>query len=112
MTTPQQVSLQVARRGAKMFEKLNIPIIGIVENMSYVKCPSCHSAVNLFGKGTETFAKELNTKILQKFPLLESVNESAEKGVPIIFANSESEESLAYKRLAESLLEYISKIKE
>lgn len=111
MTTPQQVSLQVARRGAKMFEKLDISIIGIVENMSYVKCPSCHSEVNLFGNGTDAFAQDLKTKILQKFPLLESVNESAEKGVPVVIANPESEESLAYKRLAESVLEYINKIK-
>lgn len=90
-----------------MFEKLNIPIIGIVENMSYVKCPSCQSAVNLFGTGTEAFAQELKTKILQKIPLMESINESAEKGVPVVIEKTESEGSLRYRKLAESVIEYL-----
>lgn len=110
MTTPQQVALQVARRGAAMFNKLNVPIIGIVENMSYVKCPSCLSDIELFGKGTETFAGEFKTKILQKIPLTPSKNASAEKGVPIVIEDSESKQSLAYKELANIVKEFLNKI--
>lgn len=109
MTTPQQVSLQVARRGAKMFEKLQIPLVGVVENMSHVKCPSCKSTVDLFGRGTELFAEELKTEILQKIPLVEAINRSAESGVPVVIQNPESEESLSYKQLAEKVEGYLNK---
>lgn len=59
VTTPQNAALQVARRGAVMFQKMKIPIGGIVENMSSITCPRCSHEVQLFGEGTESLAKEL-----------------------------------------------------
>lgn len=59
VTTPQNAALQVARRGAAMFQKMNVPLAGIVENMSGVTCPKCSHEVQLFGNGTEDLAKEL-----------------------------------------------------
>ena len=59
VTTPQKVALDVARRGAKMFEKLKIPIFGIVENMTSVTCPKCDHEVLLFGEGATNLAAEL-----------------------------------------------------
>lgn len=107
VTTPQQTSLQVTRRGANMFQKLNVPIIGIVENMSYIKCPSCSSTVDLFGSGTESFATEIGCKILQKIPLLQTITESGDKGVPVVVADPENEQSLVYKKLARDVTGYL-----
>lgn len=92
-----------------MFEKLNVPLIGIVENMSFVKCPSCKSEVNLFGKGTEALTNEFSVKILQKIPLLDCINESAEKRVPVVIENPKNEASLSYKNLAKDVEEFLSK---
>lgn len=110
MTTPQQVAVQVARRGAKMFEKLNVPLIGIVENMSFVTCPSCKSEVSLFGdKGSGVLTQEFGIEVLQKIPLMDCINASGEKGVPVVIENPNSEASVAYKKLAESVEGYLNK---
>lgn len=58
VTTPQQASLQVVRRGITMLKKLNVPIVGIVQNMSNIICPSCNKNVSLFGNGTKQLADE------------------------------------------------------
>lgn len=62
VTTPQKVALEVTRRGANMFKKLDIPVAGIVENMSTVTCPECMTEVSLFGNDTMALAKELGNK--------------------------------------------------
>lgn len=63
VTTPQKVALEVTRRGANMFKKLDIPVAGIVENMSSVTCPRCMTEVPLFGNATLSLAKELGNKL-------------------------------------------------
>lgn len=62
VTTPQKVALEVTRRGANMFKKLDIPVAGIVENMSVVICPKCMTEVSLFGNDTLSLSKELGNK--------------------------------------------------
>lgn len=62
VTTPQKAALEVTRRGANMFKRLNIPIAGIVENMSSVVCPKCNNEITVFNDGTKAIAKELGTK--------------------------------------------------
>lgn len=64
VTTPQKVALEVTRRGANMFKKLNIPVAGIVENMSSVICPKCMTEVPLFSNATLSLVKELGNKLL------------------------------------------------
>lgn len=59
VTTPQKAALDVARRGAKMFEKLNVPIAGLIENMTSVTCPNCSQEVTLWGEGSTALATEL-----------------------------------------------------
>lgn len=77
VTTPQKVALEVARRGANMFKKLNIPIAGIVENMSTITCPNCMSEVSLFGNAMSLVAKELGNKfLLTSFTLLNKILDS------------------------------------
>lgn len=62
VTTPQKVALEVTRRGANMFKKFDIPVAGIVENMSTVTCPKCMTEVSLFGNDTLSLAKELGNE--------------------------------------------------
>lgn len=64
VTTPQRAALEVARRGAKMFKKLDVPIAGIVENMTSVTCPKCNHEVPLFGEGAAPLADELGNCLL------------------------------------------------
>lgn len=90
-----------------MFNKLGIPIIGIVENMSSVKCPACSNSVKLFGDGAEAFAKDIGSVIIQKIPLLQQITESCDNGIPIVIKNPDSEEALAYKNLAQKVVEYL-----
>lgn len=64
ITTPQKAALEVTRRGANMFKRLNIPIIGIVENMSNVICPKCNNKISLYNGETQIIAKELGIKFI------------------------------------------------
>lgn len=64
ITTPQTTALEVTRRGANIFKHLNIPIIGIVENMSSVICPQCNNEIILYNDGTRMIAEELGIKVM------------------------------------------------
>lgn len=91
-----------------MFKKLNVPIIGVVENMSTVRCPSCLNSVKLFGEGVESFAKEIDSTILAKIPLLQQISECCDNGVPLVVQNPNCEEALAYKELAKKVVGYLN----
>ncbi|XP_029175570.1 iron-sulfur protein NUBPL isoform X3 [Nylanderia fulva] len=109
VTTPQKAALEVTRRGANMFKKLDIPVAGIVENMSTIMCPKCMTEINLFGKATLSLAKELNVDILQKIPMHESIAESSDNGKPIVLAAPKTRQAEAYKELAEHVITFLNK---
>lgn len=109
VTTPQSTSIQVTRRVATMFQKLNVPVIGVVENMSTVKCPKCDHNVKLFGEGVDKFAKEVNTSVLLRVPLIGGISECADKGVPIVIEKPGSDVSLGYNSLANYVVNYLNK---
>ncbi|EGI62465.1 PREDICTED: iron-sulfur protein NUBPL [Acromyrmex echinatior] len=109
VTTPQKVALEVTRRGANMFKKLNIPVAGIVENMSSVTCPKCMTEVPLFGNATLLLTKELGVGILQKIPMHDSIAESSDSGKPIVLAAPKSRQAEAYKELAEHVVTFLNK---
>ncbi|TGZ45770.1 putative histone-binding protein Caf1 [Temnothorax longispinosus] len=109
VTTPQKVALEVTRRGANMFKKLNIPVAGIVENMSSVTCPKCMTEVPLFGNATLSLAKELDVDILQKVPMHESIAESSDSGKPIVLAAPKSRQAETYRELAERVVTFLNK---
>ncbi|OAD57028.1 Iron-sulfur protein NUBPL [Eufriesea mexicana] len=90
ITTPQKAALEVTRRGANMFKRLNIPIIGIVENMSNVICPKC-------------------IQILQTIPLSENIANSCDTGKPIVLSAPKSIQADAYKYLAKHVILYLAK---
>ena len=103
VTTPQEVALADARKGAEMFRmpQVNVPILGIVENMSYFSTPeNPEKKYFLFGKGGgETLAQELNVPLLAQLPIVETVREGGDSGSPIAI-KSESESGKAFMLLA------------
>lgn len=91
VTTPQDVAAGDALRGAKMFERVGVPILGIVENMSYFECPHCGKPSALFGSGGgRRLAELLDLPLLSEIPLYPRVMEGGDSGRPIVIAEPES----------------------
>ena len=100
VTTPQEVALIDARKAVSMFQKVNVPILGIIENMSYFLCPSDGQIYHIFGKGGgDHEAKRLGVPLLGQIPIEMSVRESGDEGHPI--ALEETAQSLASKTFHE-----------
>ena len=101
VTTPQDIALLDARKGLKMFEKVGIPILGIVENMSTYVCPKCNNIENIFGSGGgEKMCKEYSVEFLGSLPLNLSIREQADSGCPTVVAEPNSIISEQYKAIA------------
>lgn len=104
VSTPQDVALADARRGVKMFNKVDVPILGIVENMSCFKCPHCGEPSYIFGKGgTHGTASEMGLEFLGEIPLEVEIREACDQGQPIVLAAPDSVVSRAYGQLAEKV---------
>jgi ATP-binding protein involved in chromosome partitioning len=104
VTTPQDVALDVARRGIAMFEKVNVPILGIIENMSYYICPHCHQHDDVFGHGgARQEASRLDVPFLGEIPLFTEIRVCGDKGQPIVLAAPESVPATAFRALAATL---------
>jgi ATP-binding protein involved in chromosome partitioning len=102
VTTPQEVSVGDALRGAKMFQRVNVPVLGIIENMSWFECPHCGKPSALFGSGGgERLATELELPLLGQIPLYPRVLEAGDQGLPIVIADPESSAAKALTRIAE-----------
>ena len=85
VTTPQQVSLADSRRAVAMYKKLNIPPLGIIENMSYFVCPNCQHEADIFGHGGgEQMAAELGVPFLGRIPIYQPIREGGDSGVPLM----------------------------
>ena len=85
VTTPQKVSLADSRRAIKMYQKLNIPTIGVVENMSFFACPNCHHESDIFGHGGgEGLATEQQVPFLGRLPVYQPIREGGDSGVPLV----------------------------
>ncbi|XP_042031543.1 iron-sulfur protein NUBPL-like isoform X1 [Salvia splendens] len=105
VSTPQDVALMDARRGVKMFSQVNVPILGIVENMSYFKCPSCDEAHYIFGKGgAQKTADEMGMRFLGELPLETGIRSGSDEGVPVVISNPESCVSRAYGDIAQKIV--------
>ena len=111
VTTPQSVSLDDSRRSLDMFKKFNIPIAGIIENMSGFIAPDTGVEYDIFGKGTSgPMAEEFNTKILAEIPIEPSIRTGGDEGKPITFVNPSSESSKRYAAAAQAILIQIDEI--
>ena len=109
VTTPQRVSLADTRRAVKMYEKLNAPVLGLIENMSHFVCPGCGREADLFGRGGgEGLATELGVPFLGRIPLYEPVRSGGDNGVPIVIGEPESAPGQALFAAAERVAARIS----
>jgi ATP-binding protein involved in chromosome partitioning len=109
VTTPQQVSLADSRRAVKMYEKLDIPPLGVVENMSYYECPSCHHESAIFGRGGgETMAGELGVPFLGRLPIYEPIRVGSDVGIPLVIAEPQSSATEAFMKVASQAAAQIS----
>jgi ATP-binding protein involved in chromosome partitioning len=101
VTTPQVVATGDALRGVKMFERVNVPVLGIVENMSYFECPHCGKPSAIFGEGGgERLANEVGLPLLARIPLDPRVVAGGDTGAPIVVAAPESSAAVALTALA------------
>jgi ATP-binding protein involved in chromosome partitioning len=101
VTTPQELALSDARRGITMFRKVGVPILGVIENMSSFICDGCGKESFIFGHGgAQKISKEMNVGVLGAIPLMVSVQESADKGVPVIVEHPNSPVAAAYNTMA------------
>ena len=101
VTTPQDVAVGGVLKGIRMFETLDVPIVGIVENMSGFVCPTCDSAHDIFGNGGgEKLAATLGLPFLGAIPLGMAVREEGDRGLPTVIGRPESVEARAFREVA------------
>lgn len=104
VTTPQDVSLKIARRGLGMLEQVKVPVLGVIENMSGFTCPSCGTVTHIFHRGGgEAVARELAVPFLGKVPLDPGVVDCGDEGRPVVIAFPDSPAAAAYAGIARAL---------
>ncbi|MCW5751441.1 MAG: iron-sulfur cluster carrier protein ApbC [Alphaproteobacteria bacterium] len=110
VSTPQDIALLDARKGLNMFRKVDVPVFGIVENMSYFSCPNCGHRADIFSHGgAKRTAEELGCDFLGEIPLHMDIRETSDGGEPIVVSRPGSEQAKAYLRLAELVAERIER---
>jgi ATP-binding protein involved in chromosome partitioning len=106
VSTPQDVALLDARRGVRMFERVKVPVLGLVENMSVFCCPNCGHRAEIFGHGgARREAERLGVEFLGELPLALNIRELADAGTPIVAARPDTAEAAGYRRIAARLWE-------
>ena len=109
VTTPQQVSLADSRRAVAMYKKLNIPPLGIVENMSYYVCSNCRHEADIFGRGGgEKMAADLGIPFFGSIPIYQPIREGSDTGVPLMISEPESPAARAFTAAAERVAAQVS----
>ncbi len=110
VTTPQVLAVNDVRRALAMLRKVEVPAIGIVETMSYYKCPGCGREENIFGEGGgEKLSKETGVPLLAKIPMEIDLVAASDAGIPIVVAKPDSEAARAFAHLAEEVVNYVKK---
>jgi ATP-binding protein involved in chromosome partitioning len=109
VTTPQQVSLADSRRAVRMYQKLNIPTLGLVENMSFYECTNCHHEARIFGHGGgQQMAEQLSVPFLGRLPLYEPIRVGSDRGIPLVIAEPDSAGTRAFNDLAEAVMSQLA----
>ncbi|MBA2606670.1 MAG: Mrp/NBP35 family ATP-binding protein [Acidobacteria bacterium] len=109
VTTPQAVSLADVRRAVKMFETVAVPVLGVIENMSYFVAPDTGNRYNIFGTGGgKQLANEYNLRYLGEVPLGMEVREGGDAGVPVVVSNPDSPQAKAFRIIAEEVARQVS----
>ena len=101
VTTPQDVAMNVAVKALGMFSKLNVPIVGVIENMSYLQCPHCNEQINIFGRGGgQKISEKFDIPLLGEIPLFPQIMEGSDKGKPVIISDPDSIQANALRKMA------------
>lgn len=110
VSTPQDIALLDARKGINMFKQVSVPVLGIVENMSYYVCPSCGRRADIFSHGgARQVAERLGTEFLGEIPLDIEIRETSDAGLPITVSKPESPHAEAYRRIARRIVEKLAR---
>ncbi|XP_052091498.1 iron-sulfur protein NUBPL-like [Mytilus californianus] len=108
VSTPQDIALLDARRGTEMFEKVNVPVLGLIQNMNVYVCPNCGHTEHIFGKdGTKKLAEELSLDILGDVPLDIQIREGSDSGQPVVVSSPDSLQAQVYVNIAKKVTEKI-----
>jgi ATP-binding protein involved in chromosome partitioning len=109
ITTPQDIALLDAKKGLNMFRKVDVPVFGIVENMSYFLCPHCGERSDIFSAGGgRREAEKLGTELLGEIPLDMVIRETSDGGQPVVVSHPDSDHAKAYLRIAEHVWQKIT----
>src|SRR5688500_4405528 len=109
VTTPQQVSLADTKRAIRMYQKLDITPIGLVENMSFYECTNCHHEADIFGHGGgEALASSMGVPFLGRLPVYQPIREGSDAGVPLVVSESGSQAARAFMTVAERTVEQLA----
>jgi len=111
VTTPQTVSLADSRRAIAMYKKLEIPTLGIIENMSHYVCPSCHHGSDIFGEGGgQRIADELNVPFLARIPIYTPIRVGSDTGVPLVISEEDSPAAKAFFDASDRMATQVSMV--
>ncbi|WP_394810214.1 iron-sulfur cluster carrier protein ApbC [Phytohalomonas tamaricis] len=112
VTTPQDIALLDARKGIEMFRKVNVPVLGVVENMSLHTCSNCGHTEPVFGEGGGArIAAQYDTEVLGRLPLSLSIREQVDGGNPTVVAQPDSDVAITFKEMARRINEQLSTAK-
>ncbi|HYL31888.1 MAG TPA: iron-sulfur cluster carrier protein ApbC [Stellaceae bacterium] len=109
VSTPQDIALMDARKGLNMFRKVNVPVLGFIENMSYFLCPHCGERTEIFSHGgARKEAEKLGTEFLGELPLDVAIRETSDGGKPIVVSQPDSPHAQVYKQIATRIWEKLN----
>ncbi len=109
VSTPQDIALIDARKGLNMFRKVEVPVLGIIENMSYFLCPSCGDRSDIFGHGgAREEAASLGIPFLGEIPLHMDIRRNADAGTPVVASEPDGPHAAAYRAIARNVLEQMA----
>ncbi|KAK9534141.1 hypothetical protein VZT92_009208 [Zoarces viviparus] len=111
VSTPQDIALLDARRGAEMFKKVHVPVLGLVQNMSVFQCPNCQHQTHIFGSdGARQLADTLGVKLLGDVPLHLNIRETSDRGTPVVVSSPDSPEAEAYRKVASAVVQRLHEV--
>ncbi|XP_046870532.1 iron-sulfur protein NUBPL isoform X2 [Hypomesus transpacificus] len=111
VSTPQDIALLDARRGAEMFKKVHVPVLGLVQNMSVFQCPKCNHQTHIFGMdGARELANTLGVQVLGDVPLHLNIRETSDRGQPVVISSPDSPEAEAYKKVAAAVVQRLQEV--
>lgn len=109
VTTPQDVALSDAKKGINMFRKVEVPILGVIENMSYFVCPHCNERTEIFAHGGgRAAAKKFDAPFLGEVPLNVAIREGGDEGKPVVAQKNDSPVKEAFNKIAEALIKNVA----